>query len=411
MQCMSSRRCGILYGVGLGLCGLGVWVVGSEGRSFGEDVAFMREHTEIVELSGPGGRAKVAVAPAYQGRVMTSTARGDDAEGHGFLKDEVIAADEFPRHITVYGGEDRFWMGPEGGQFSIYFEPGVPFEFEYWQTPPVIDTVPYEVVSRSADEVGFRHDAVIGNYSGTKFSIRIDRAVRLLSTSAAAARLGVETLEGIDLVAYESENRITNTGDAAWTRETGMLSIWILSMLKPTPTTTVVVPFQPGPVDELGPVVNDAYFGKVPADRLKVGDGVLYFKADGKSRGKIGLSPSRAKSAAGSYDPTRNLLTLVQYTLPEGATHYVNSMWEIQDHPFQGDVVNSYNDGPPAPGEPPLGPFYELETSSPAAALKPGESITHVHRTLHLVGPPDRLDPIAQGVLGASLEQITSALE
>ena len=59
------------------------------------------------------------------------------------------------------------------------------------------------------------------------------------------------------------------------------------------------------------------------------------------------------------------MLTLVQYTRPAGATRYVNSMWAIQQNPYGGDVINSYNDGPPAPGAAPLGPFYELETSSP----------------------------------------------
>ena len=41
---------------------------------------------------------------------------------------------------------------------------------------------------------------------------------------------------------------------------------------------------------------------------------------------------------------------------------------------------------PGTPGAPPLGPFYELETSSPALALAPGESAEHVHRTLHFLG-------------------------
>ena len=50
-------------------------------------------------------------------------------------------------------------------------------------------------------------------------------------------------------------------------------------------------------------------------------------------------------------------------------------MWEMQREPFKGDVINSYNDGPPAPGKPPLGPFYELETSSPALSLRPTSSI------------------------------------
>ncbi len=56
-----------------------------------------------------------------------------------------------------------------------------------------------------------------------------------------------------------------------------------------------------------------------------------------------------------------SVLTLVHLTVPEGATDYVNSMWEIQEKPFAGDVVNSYNDGPASPGAKPLGPFYELE--------------------------------------------------
>ena len=52
-----------------------------------------------------------------------------------------------------------------------------------------------------------------------------------------------------------------------------------------------------------------------------------------------------------AYDAAGKVLTLVQYTLPEGAADYVSSMWELQKEPYAGDVVNSYNDGPPAPEE------------------------------------------------------------
>ncbi|RMF44641.1 MAG: hypothetical protein D6753_02055, partial [Planctomycetota bacterium] len=58
---------------------------------------------------------------------------------------------------------------------------------------------------------------------------------------------------------------------------------------------------------------------------------------------------------------------------------------------------------------PPLGPFYELETSSPAAALQPGETMRHVQRTLHLQGPEEAIDPIARRLLGVSLDQIETA--
>ena len=108
--------------------------------------------------------------------------------------------------------------------------------------------------------------------------------------------------------------------------------------------------------------------------------------------------------------PSRHVLTIAGFDLPQGATDYVNSMWEIQKQPFAGDAVNSYNDGPPAPGAKPLGPFYELETSSPAAALAPGARLTHVHRTAHVEGDEAALDAIARRVLGVSLAEIRAAL-
>ena len=201
-----------------------------------------------------------------------------------------------------------------------------------------------------------------------------------------------------------------NVGQAPWTRETGALSLWILGMFQPSAQTTIVVPYRTGAVDPLGPVVNDAYFGKVPADRLVDRDGVLFFSGDGRHRSKIGVSPSRVRPVLGSYDAAREVLTLVTFDRPEGASEYVNSMWEIQKEPFAGDVVNSYNDGPPAPGEKPMGPFYELETSSPAAFLAPGARLTHVHRTFHLEGAEADLDAIARRVLGVPLAKVRAAL-
>ena len=58
-----------------------------------------------------------------------------------------------------------------------------------------------------------------------------------------------------------------------------------------------MIPLRAGDVASLGPVVNDAYFGKVPRNRLSVGNGAIFFRADGKFRSKIGLSPPRGRSA------------------------------------------------------------------------------------------------------------------
>jgi hypothetical protein len=137
----------------------------------------------------------------------------------------------------------------------------------------------------------------------------------------------------------------------------------------------------------------------------------MFFRADAKFRSKIGLSPRRAKSVLGSYDPAQHTLTLVHFTRPAGATNYVNSMWEKQAEPFKGDVSNSYNDGPPKPGAKQLGQFYEMESSSAALALAPGMAARHVHLTVHLQGPEKELDGLARAALGVGLGEITSVFK
>ena len=378
-------------------------------KTFGEDLEFLKKHTDVVVLSDAKGAGQVAVLPKMQGRVMTSTAGGTDGLSFGWINRELVASGKFVEHINVFGGEDRFWIGPEGGQFSVFFKHGVPFDLEHWFTPSPVDTEPFELVSKSKNCAILKKDMQLENYSRTVFNLRVDREVRILGQGEAVTVMGIKPAKTVKMVAFESTNKVTNTGEKAWEKETGLLSIWILGMFNPSPATTITVPFKAGPEDKLGAAVNDAYFGKVPANRLVVKDGVLFFSGDGQYRSKIGLSPLRAKPILGSYDAVNQVLTIVQYSKPRGALDYVNSMWELQDEPYKGDVVNSYNDGPPEPGAKPLGPFYELETSSPAAALKPGETISHVHRTFHLQGSEADLDPIARAMLGVTLEEIKSA--
>jgi len=376
------------------------------GNTFGDDITFLRKHTDVVVLTDASGDSRVAVIPQMQGRIMTSSADGSDGLSFGWINRELVASGKFVEHINVFGGEDRFWIGPEGGQFSVFFKKDVPFDLEHWFTPAAIDTEPFELVSVSKGKAVLKKNVRLENYSGTVFNLRVDREVRVLGEDEAIDELGVTPAKKVKMVAFESINNMTNTGAKAWKKETGLLSIWILGMLNPSPTTTVVVPFDAGPESALGPIVNDSYFGKVPSDRLVVEDGVLFFSGDGQYRSKIGLSPRRAKAVLGSYDATNKVLTIVQYNKPQDVTDYVNSMWELQDEPFKGDVVNSYNDGPPEPGAKPMGPFYELESSSPAAALDPDETISHVHRTFHLQGSEADLDSMAKAVLGVTIGEI-----
>jgi hypothetical protein len=308
----------------------------------------------------------------------------------------------------VFGGEERFWLGPEGGQFGIFFSPGTKFDFDHWKTPPPIDTEPFQVVSSDKNRAVFSASFSVANQSGTKFDLAVERTVRMLGAEELSKSLGVKVPSDLPFVAYETSNLLTNRGKKNWDSSSGLLSVWILGMYKPSPSTVMAIPFRG---NATGPTVNDAYFGKIAADRLKIGKGVVFFKGDGASRGKIGIPPIRTTGFAGSYSPDLRCLTIVRCDPTPEKGKYVNSMWEQQKDPYAGDLINAYNDGSPAPGQPPLGPFYELETSSPGAELAPGESLTHRQITVHFTGESKQLNPIATQTLGVSLEKILDAFD
>ena len=127
--------------------------------------------------------------------------------------------------------------------------------------------------------------------------------------------------------------------------------------------------------------------------------------------GKSRKQGARTTGVVGSYDPQRKTLTIVRCQVPADAASlpYVRSQWMDHADPSAGDMINAYNDGSPEAGKPPLGPFHEVETSSPALPLEPGKSLTHVQDTIHLEGDPKMLDKVAQTVLGVSLQEIASA--
>ncbi len=385
---------------------------GAAGESFKDDVSFLRKYDKgLVVLSDESGKAQVAVSPLYQGRVMTSTSDAQEGIGYGWVNRDLISSGQQVQHIHPYGGEDRLWIGPEGGQFSVFFAPGVPFDLAHWFTPAPLDTESLPVVEQGKDYVRFQRKIELVNYSKTHFDLEVTREIRMLGKGETAGILGMTFPDSVRTVAFESVNTLKNTGSKAWNKKTGLLSIWVLGMMNAGPSNTVVVPFKAGPESELGLVVHDTYFGKVPADRLVVRDGDVFFKADAAWRSKFGVPPARCKPFVGSYDPQKGVLTLVQFDLPPGRKDYVNSLWELQKDPYGGDVANSYNDGPASPGAQQLGKFYEMESSSPALALKPGESATHHHRTFHFQGPEPELDQIARSLLGVGLDEITAVFK
>ncbi len=372
-----------------------------EKGSYGYDANFIKNHTKnIIELQN--GDAKVLLCADYQGRVFTSTADGDSGISFGWLNYNLLSSGEKKKQFNPVGGEERFWLGPEGGQYSIYFKKDDPFDYPHWQVPALIDTIPYKIEQSDKNSAKFSLTASVTNYSNKTFNLEITRTIQLLDKNAIEQKLNTTIPGNIKSVAYESNNQIKNVGNSAWNKDSGLLSIWLAGMFAPSEDAKVIIPFSP--IKNAHHFITDDYFGKIDSSRLIVKDSVLYFRCDGKSRGKIGLAPEVAKPFVCSYDFKKNVLTIV---IPEVHTdgNYVNSKWELQKEPYKGDVINSYNDGPLADGSQ-MGPFFEIESSSPARELKPGETQEYHQTTMHLQGDYNSLKSLVQQLIHVDLDDV-----
>lgn len=369
--------------------------------SFAYDLQFLLKYDSVVVLKK--GNAKIIVSPKYQAKVFTSTASGDSGRSFGWINYKVFDA-PLNAHMNAYGGENRLWLGPEGGKFSLFFPPGGKMEFADWKTPAAFDTEPWDVLNHDDAVITLQKDMNLVNYAGTRLKAQIRRSINILDEKGVTGILGITPDTSLTVVGYTTQNTITNTGDTAWSETTGAPCMWLLDMFNPSPETVIIVPFDSVPGENFQQTVTSDYFGAIPGDRLKHADGILFLKADGKSRGKLGVRSARSKPAAGSYDYKNHVLTITVFDIDHNAK-YLNQEWNTSKPPFLGDAVNAYNDGPLADGSQ-MGPFFELESVSPAALLKPGGSLTHGHSVFHFSGDPQALDVIAKKILGVSLASI-----
>ncbi|MCB0657281.1 MAG: hypothetical protein KDC57_14145 [Saprospiraceae bacterium] len=378
---------------------------------FGYDQAFLQQHLDdVVLLSSTDSLHQILVSPQLQARVFTSTAEGRQGRSFGWINYSLLQDKSMSPQFNPYGGEDRFWLGPEGGRYALYFPAGKPQSFENWLVPAPFDREPFEVIEQDLVSLHCRSKFQITNYAGTPLKVQVDRTLQLLDQPGIEHALGIEIPRGLQWVGYSSRNVVTNKGENAWTREGGLPSIWILDMFPPSPKAAVIIPFRQGDTSEFGMIVRTNYFGEIPAERLQIHDDYLLFKADGTYRSKIGIPPLRARPVAGSYDPEHQTLTIVQTADIDAGGVYVNSVWGTDTDPYDGDVINAYNDGPLDDGGQ-LGPFFEIESSSPALDLDPDANYEHLQRTFHFTGDPGTLNQIMQTVLGVTVLDVEKFLQ
>ena len=160
--------------------------------SYAYDAQFLQDHgIQYLELKSNDGESKIMVSPEWQGRVLTSSAAGDHGDSYGWINYKFINSGEKSKQFNPIGGEERFWLGPEGGPYSLYFGKDKEQVYENWKVPAVIDTEAYKVVNQSDTAVTFEKRTSVKNASGTVFDIDIERKVSLLQRAAIEKKLSV----------------------------------------------------------------------------------------------------------------------------------------------------------------------------------------------------------------------------
>src|SRR5262245_55206791 len=184
--------------------------------TYGEARDFLAGHTKVIELTDGGGR--VVICPEYQGRVMTSTCGGLEGKSFGWIGKSFIEKGKPDPHFNNYGGEDRFWLGPEGGQFSLWFAPGAKQNLANWLTPPALNEGAFQVATGDTDPAyHLTRRMKFRNASKTQFDLEVKRDVRLLDAEnfgnffGAEARKALES-GGLKSIGFQTSNTIINRG-------------------------------------------------------------------------------------------------------------------------------------------------------------------------------------------------------
>jgi hypothetical protein len=362
-----------------------------------------------VVLQGRKRSRRVLCAPTLVGRVLTSTFDGPQGEGLGWVGVDAILKGPVNPVINNFGGEERFWIGPEGSQFGLHFG-NQEQTFANYRVPPAMNSQPYEVlgISRGADFVVMRAHTHLRNAADTEFDIDVTRTIKIADDCPyVMGRSG-----DVDFVGFQSETAVKNVSEHPIRRETGALAAWTPGLFPNGPKTTVIVPFRIHPEVGGGEAIRQDYIkdlcedGQMPAHAWRIADQHALLRADGRVRTKIGVGKRHALNRLGSLDVETGLLTLVTFELyPE--MDYVAPYWRhLSNHElFDGEAVSVYLDGPAASNRN-AGDFYELETLSPALVLGPGESFLHRNRVYHLRGDLADTGAICQLFLKANVNEV-----
>lgn len=359
---------------------------------------------EIYVLTGRNRQRKVLVCPQLAGRVLGTSFSGESGTFGGYINHRAFT-EGMKDAWDNWGGEERYWLCPEGGQYGLMFRDKRE-SFSHYHVQDGINNQPYEVTEASphGSFLRMRSRMRLQNKQGTNFDVEVARHISPLDNCPYANGCG----SSVDVVGFQSESTLSNIGQIPFSRDTGALAHWHIGQFPVGKHTIAAIPYRASSSED--PPIREDYFkdfclgGFMPRHHYSKLNNCVLLKADGRVRTKLGQNSSRAAGLLGSYNLETGEVVLMDYDFyPK--LEYVASYWYHQPRPYHGDVISLSVEGPNEPGGP-AGRCYELEAMSPALWLDPGESFTWRTRTMHLRGAKQTVAPIFERFLGPNLAQL-----
>ncbi len=363
--------------------------------NFAEDLTFLREFAKPAVLKDSTSKSAIAIIPEWQGRVITSSVE-ENGRSFGWLNYATIEngkIDEF----STYGGEDRFLTGPEiAPATDTAISPNSDSLIQHTALPAITAVKPLQQVTSAKGVTVFEGPIDLQSKSGHTLHNSITRTISLLSRRDLHNYLGADIHRSMRAVGFHSDNILINTGDHRWDTAYGTTSIRIRGSFPVTQSSIAIIPLRPG-----GTVESSA---ALPKERLLIKNNMAFFRADGNLTAEIGVKQFSALNFMGLYDPEREVLTIVQFTLPRNPQFYLGETMEDN----RAEVLTIRNNGPENPYA--RGRFLEVQSASPAALLKPNGRLQHFHRTIHLQGSEKHLSEITKKLFGVTVKELKATL-
>ena len=115
---------------------------------FAEVVQWLKNsNNDAFVLEGGRKGKQVLVCPGLAGRVMGTTYQGDEGQIGGFINIEALK-NGMNETWNNWGGEERHWLCPEGGQFGLMFGDKENC-FDNYAVPEGMNNAEYELIDQT----------------------------------------------------------------------------------------------------------------------------------------------------------------------------------------------------------------------------------------------------------------------